>query len=151
MVKRALIFVAVLSIALADLSIDARHAAAAEDGVAIIVNKANPTADLTLADAKKIFMGDKSTWPNGKRITVLMLAQGQPERAVVLRVIYKMSEADYGKYFLQAAFTGKVSAPPKDVASPAVVKGEVGANPGAVGYVKASEADDSVKIVLKIS
>jgi hypothetical protein len=43
-----------------------------------------------------------------------MLAAG-PERTVVLREIYKMSEGDYSKYFLQAAFTGKIPAPSKDV------------------------------------
>jgi hypothetical protein len=63
-----------------------------------------------------------------------MLAAG-PERTVVLREIYKMSEGDYSKYFLQAAFTGKITAPSKDVASAAQVKQMVAGNPGAVGYV----------------
>src|SRR5450432_2133386 len=74
----------------------------AADEVDVIVNKANTISDLPLADARKIFLGDKTTWPSGKRVSILMLAQGQPERAVILREIYKMSEADYAKYFLQA-------------------------------------------------
>ena len=88
----------------------------------MIVNKANTIGDLSPADAKKVFMGDKTTWPSGKRVTILMLSPGQPERAVALREIYKMSEDDYGQYFTQAAFAGKVSAPPKDVGSPAQMK-----------------------------
>jgi ABC-type phosphate transport system substrate-binding protein len=126
------------------------HVAAAGDEVDVIVNKANPVGELSPADAKKLFMEDKLTWPNGKRVTVLMLAPGQPERAILLRNMYKMSESDYGKYFLQAAFTGKVDAPRKDVGSAAEVKQDVAANPGAIGYVKSGDADDSVKIVLKI-
>jgi ABC-type phosphate transport system substrate-binding protein len=122
----------------------------AADEVDVIVNKANTISDLPLADARKIFLGDKTTWPSGKRVSILMLAQGQPERAVILREIYKMSEADYAKYFLQAAFTGKISAPPKDVPSAAQVKQLVAENPGAVGYAKKEDADDSVKVVLKI-
>ena len=47
-----------------------------EDEVDIIVNKANPVNELSLADARNIFIGDKGSWPNGKRITVLMLAAG---------------------------------------------------------------------------
>jgi ABC-type phosphate transport system substrate-binding protein len=122
----------------------------AGDEVDVIVNKANDTGDLALADAKKIFMGDKSVWGSGKRVTILMLAPGQPERAVVLQAIYKMSESDYGKYFLQAAFSGRVTAPPKDVGSAAQMKQLVVANPGAIGYLKKSDVDDSVKVVLKL-
>jgi len=127
-----------------------RNAAAVGDEVDIIVNKANTVDDLPLAEAKKVFMGDKSTWPSGKRITILMLAQGLPERAAVLREIYKMPEDQLGQYFVQAAFAGKVSAPPKDVASAAQMKQNVAANPGAIGYVKKEDVDDSVKVVLKL-
>jgi ABC-type phosphate transport system substrate-binding protein len=127
-----------------------RRAAAAGEEVDIIVNKTNTIDDLSLADAKKVFMGDKSTWPSGKRVTILMLAPGQPERAIVLRQIYKMSEDDLGQYFTQAAFAGKVSAPPKDVASAAQMKQAVAGNPGAIGYVKKEDVDDTVKAVLKL-
>src|SRR5271167_3997366 len=113
-------------------------AVSAGDEVDVIVSKANSTADLSAADAKKIFMGDKSVWPSGKRVTILMLAPGQPERAVILKEIYKMSEGDFSKYFLQAAFSGRVTAPPKDVGSAAQMKQLVAENPGAIGYLKKS-------------
>jgi ABC-type phosphate transport system substrate-binding protein len=122
----------------------------AADEVDLIVNKANTISDLSLADAKKIFMGDKTTWPSGKRVSVLMAAAGSPERAVVLREIFKMSDAEYTKYFMQAAFTGKVTAPPKDMSSASQMKTTVAGNPGAVGYVMKADADDTVKVVLKI-
>ena len=127
-----------------------RGTAAAGEEVDIIVNKANTIDDLSLADAKKVFMGDKSTWPSGKRVTILMLAQGLPERAVVLREIYKMPEDQFGQYFVQAAFAGKVAAPPKDIASAAQMKQAVAANPGAIGFVKKEDVDDTVKAVLKL-
>ncbi len=127
-----------------------RNAAAAGEEVDIIVNKANTIDDLPLAEAKKVFLGDKSTWPSGKRVTILMLAQGQPERGVVLRQIYKMAEDELGQYFVQAAFAGKVSAPPKDIPSAAQMKQAVAGNPGAIGYVKKEDVDDTVKVVLKL-
>jgi ABC-type phosphate transport system substrate-binding protein len=127
------------------------HRAAAAGGeVDIIVNKANTVDDLSLADAKKAFLGDKSNWPSGKRVTVLMLAPGSPERDRVLRDVYKMSDDQYEQYFTQAAFAGKVSAPPKDVPSAAQMKQAVAGNPGAIGYVKKEDVDDSVKAVLKL-
>jgi ABC-type phosphate transport system substrate-binding protein len=127
-----------------------RAAVAADDEVDVIVNKANTVGDLGAPEVKKLFMGDKSVWPSGKRVTILMLAQGQAERSKVLRDIYKMSEADYSKYFLQAAFTGRITAPPKDVGGAAQMKQLVGENPGAIGYLQSGDVDDSVKVVLKL-
>jgi hypothetical protein len=42
---------------------------AAGDEVDIIVNKANPVNELSLADARKIFIGDKGSWPSAKNST----------------------------------------------------------------------------------
>jgi ABC-type phosphate transport system substrate-binding protein len=102
----------------------------ADGEVDIIVNKSNPVADLSIADARKIFVGDKSVWPNGKRVTILMPASGQSERTVVLRDIYKLKEDDYNKYFMRAAFAGTIAAPPKDVGSAAQMKQLVAENVG---------------------
>lgn len=150
MKKRIPLLLFVGAIAASVVLLPSPHRVASDEEVDIIVNKANTTGDLPLADAKKIFVGDKTTWPNGKRVTILMLAAGQPERAVVLQQIYKMSDAEYGKYFMQAAFSGKVSAPPKDVGTPAQMKQAVAENPGAIGYVKKGDVDDTVKVVLKL-
>lgn len=122
----------------------------AQDQVAIIVNTSNSISALSSGDLHRIFTGDKSTWPNGKHIFLIMAAPGSAERTLVLKDVYKMSEADYAKYFLQATFTGTVSAPPKDASSAAEMKQLVAANAGAIGYVKAQDADDSVKVILKI-
>ena len=122
----------------------------AQDEVAIIVNPSNPISTLSAGDLHRIFTGDKSTWPNGKHVLLVMAPPGSPEREVVLKNVYKMSEAEYAKYFLQATFTGAVSAPPKAASSAAEMKQLVAGNPGAIGYLKQQDADSSVKVLLKI-
>jgi ABC-type phosphate transport system substrate-binding protein len=127
------------------------NAPAGADGeVAVVVNPANPISTLSPADLRKIFLGEKSTWPNGKHVLLVMAAPGSPEREAVLKNVYKMSESDYSKYFLQAAFTGQVAAPPRDASSAAEVKQLVAGNPGAIGYVGQQDVGDSVKVVCKI-
>jgi hypothetical protein len=79
-----------------------------------------------------------------------MLAPDQPERGVVLREVFKMSESDYTKYFLQAAFTGRVQAAPKNLPSAAQMKARLAANPNAIGYLNKEDVDDSVRVVLKL-
>jgi hypothetical protein len=124
--------------------------AAPEEEVDVVVNKSNGSAPLSREETRRIFMGDKSSWPGGKRITVLMLAPDQPERAVILQAVFKMSESEYTKYFLQAAFTGHVLAAPRDLPSAAQMKARLAANPNAIGYLKKEDVDDGVKVVLKL-
>jgi ABC-type phosphate transport system substrate-binding protein len=123
---------------------------AAPEEVDVVVNKSNDIAPLSREEARRIFMGDKSSWRGGKRITVLMLAPDQPERVVILEAVFKMNESDYTKYFLQAAFTGHVQAAPKDLPSAAQMKAHLAANPNAIGYLRKEDVDDGVKVVLKL-
>jgi ABC-type phosphate transport system substrate-binding protein len=118
--------------------------------VAVIVNPANPISSLSPGDLQKIFSGDKAKWSNGKHILLIMAAPGSPERSVILKNVYKMSEGEYAKYFLQATFTGAVSAPPKEATSAAQIKQLVAENPGAIGYINQQEVDGSVKVVAKV-
>ena len=76
-----------------------------------------------------------------------MLDPAQPERKVVLREIYNMSEKDLNNHFIQGVFTGGVLAPPKTLASAADVRKFVFNVPGAIGYVKGTDVDPSVKIL----
>ncbi len=123
---------------------------AAFEEVDVVVNKTNSVSSLSRQELRMIFMGEKSSWPGGKHITVLMLERGQPERQVILREVYKMNESDYTRYFLQAAFTGRVQAAPRDLSSAAEMKTRLAANPNAIGYLKKEDVDDSVKTLLKI-
>jgi ABC-type phosphate transport system substrate-binding protein len=123
---------------------------AAFEEVDVVVNKVNSAGLLSRAEVRRIFMGDKSSWPGGKHIIVLMLAPEQPERAVILQTVFKMNESDYTKYFLQAAFTGHVLAVPRDVPSAGQMKSRLAASPNAIGYLRREDLDDSVKVVLRL-
>ena len=59
----------------------------AEQALAIIVNQSNPVENFSFDELRKIFLGERSHWPNGRRITLVMRDPSQPERKVVLRDI----------------------------------------------------------------
>jgi ABC-type phosphate transport system substrate-binding protein len=123
--------------------------AALPDGeaLAIIVNKSNPIDNVSLTDLRKLFKAEQTRWSNGQRVTVVMRQAGQDERATVLRVIYHMSEWDFNRYFLRGTFTGETQSVPKTLATAGGVDKFIFNVPGAIGYVRASEVDDSVKVV----
>jgi ABC-type phosphate transport system substrate-binding protein len=115
--------------------------------LAIIVNRSNPIDSLSFSELRKIFLGDRNHWPNGRRIVVAMMDYGQPERQTVLRLVFRMQEDQYQDHLLKGMFRGDVFVPPKTLASPSIVKKFVFNAPGAVGYLRADEVDASVKIV----
>jgi len=92
-------------------------------------------------------MGERKTWSNGKKVTLVMRDEGQPERDAVLKLIYRMRERDFNSYFLHAAFTGESTEAPKTLSSAAGMIKFVFNVPGAIGYVRASEVNDTVKVV----
>jgi ABC-type phosphate transport system substrate-binding protein len=122
-------------------------AAGSEQSLAIIVNQSNPVENFSLPELRKIFLGERSHWPNGRRITLVMMDPTQPERKVILREIYGMNEKDLNSHFIQGVFTGVVFVSPKTLATPSEVLKFVFNVPGAIGYVRAADADSSVKIL----
>jgi ABC-type phosphate transport system substrate-binding protein len=121
-------------------------AAFAEEPLVVIVNKSNPTENVTLAELRNIFLGERVQWSNGKRITILM-REPTPERQAALHQIYRMSEPDFSRHFLHASFTGQTVTPPRQLSSAIGVRRFVVNVPGAIGYVRGSDLDDSVKAV----
>src|SRR5215469_2194389 len=90
--------------------------------LAIVVNRSNPTNNLSFVELRKIFLGDRNHWSNGHRIAIAMLEYGQPERRVVLRMIYRMDEKGYQDHVLGEMFRGDVFVAPKTLVSPTVLK-----------------------------
>lgn len=118
----------------------------AGDVLAIVTNKSTPLDSVTMPELLKIFREEKNR-AGDVRLVVAMREPGSPERAAALKYIYNLSDSEYSKYFLQATFTGAVQAAPKKVTGAAGMKAFVAGTPGAVGYIKASEVDDSVKVI----
>ena len=121
--------------------------AAPDDSLAFVVNRSNPVDSLSFPELRKIFLGEQDHWSNGRRITVVMLEPGKAERQAVLAQIYKMDEKDFNQYFLHSMFTGELHAAPKALGSSTEVLKFVFNIPGAIGYLKPSEVNDSVKVV----
>src|ERR1700719_2645546 len=120
---------------------------ASEQNLAVVVNLSNPVENLSMPELRRIFLGERSHWPNGRRITLVMMEPGQPERDTLLRDVCRMSESDLRRRYLQGLLTGEVLVSPKTLASPVGVRKFVFNVPGAIGYLRPGEVDDSVKVI----
>jgi len=115
--------------------------------VAIVVNSANPVSNLTLSELRKIYFGDRQYWKGNLPVLVLMRSRGAPEREVVLRVVFEMTEERYTKYWVAKVMRAEVSDPPASLYSFGILQEGVKGNPGAIGYVNAGDLRPGVKVL----
>ena len=115
--------------------------------VVVIVNKANDNA-VDKALIAKIYTGESKVWANGGTISAIDLTDDNPGRASFANDFVGKSPAALKSLWTQNVFTGK-AVPPKSMSTDEDVKKAVAANKGAIGYIKAASADDTVKVVLK--
>jgi ABC-type phosphate transport system substrate-binding protein len=114
-------------------------------GYVIITNKANDNAvDKELV--AKIYRGEAKVWPNGDSVTAYDLPDENAARVAFDQEVAGKSVSQMKALWGQLIFSGK-AVPPKKADSDDDVKKAVASNKGAVGYVSASSADGSVKVI----
>jgi ABC-type phosphate transport system substrate-binding protein len=120
------------------------------DPLVMVVNKANAAASIGKPEAKKLLLGSTNTWPDGKKVVVVLSPLGSADRVALLQGLCGMSQAEFTRYEMQAAFTGRESVRTQEEPSIASIKAFVKANPGALGFIHESEVDKDLKSVLTV-
>ncbi len=120
--------------------------AIAED-VAVIVHPDVPVTELSQADLRKIMLGDRQFWPGGQRIALIVRAPIAPERTVLLKKIYEMSEARYRQYWIAKVFRAEATDGPRVVVSNDKIVELVGVIPGAIAFVNANDVPAGARIL----
>lgn len=129
---------------LATFSLFLAAAAYAADMV-VIVNKGN-TNDVSKNMIEKIYTGDMALWPNGGGIVAVDLPEDSSDRAAFTSMLLGKSVSSLKAQWAVKLFSGRAT-PPRVVGSDDDVKRTVAGNKNAIGYIKASSLDDSVKVV----
>jgi ABC-type phosphate transport system substrate-binding protein len=139
--------VLLLAVGVLSGSFDARLADGANGALAIVVNRGNPIDDLTVVELRRIFMFDTQMWPNGRKITILLRETGQPEREEAIRLVCRLSGAEYDRHVLLQTFRGSIGWGPRSIRSATAMQRFVFNVPGAIGYVRADEVDGTAKVL----
>jgi phosphate transport system substrate-binding protein len=121
--------------------------AAPRTPLAVIVNRGNPVDSIGRRELRALFLGEKTTWPHGRRVTLVLREPGQPERTAALRLIAGMSEDDLARHFIHQTFTGTTASGPRALATADGVKRFVVNVPGAIGVIRLADLDDTVKAI----
>lgn len=121
--------------------------AAESSAIAIVVHHSAPADDLSMQQLRSIFLADQQFWDDRTRITLLVRAPKSDERDFVLNRIYQMSEPQFRQYWIAKMFRAEIPRGPKIVFSTDMTLDLVVAIPGSISFMRASEVNDSVKVV----
>jgi hypothetical protein len=92
-------------------------------------------------------MGDRQFWTPGLRVTLLMRAPVAREREVILKTVYRMSESEFRRFWIEKVFRQEAPSSPKIVYSNDTATELVAAIPGAVAFVDAGQVPKGLKIL----
>jgi hypothetical protein len=114
--------------------------------VAVVVNSNNSVATVGMGELRKIFGGEKRTWPGGLTIKLIVRVPGSHERLVLMKLL-GMSENEYKQYWTTQVFRGEASSEPVAVFSNGMEKEAVAAIPGAIALMEARDVRPGIKVV----
>ncbi len=118
-----------------------------EADVAVVVNADTPVTDLSLAEVRKVFLGDRQYWNSKLPVVLVIRAPVARERDVALRVIYQMSEDQYKQYWVAKIYRSEVTIAPKVTYSEDTQYELVTAMPGAIAVVDGRSVHPGVKVL----
>jgi ABC-type phosphate transport system substrate-binding protein len=108
-------------------------------GLAVVVNKANPTESLSMAQLRRLMLGDIRTWPDKKPVTLVSREPSSDVFKCVLSAVVRMSDDEYRRYMVTAEFRGAEPLAVQTVGSGAGAAKIVTGQAGSIAVIPASE------------
>lgn len=115
--------------------------------VAVVVHPDTPISNLSLAEVRKVLLGERQYWSAKLPVVLLIRAPVAREREVVLRVIYQMTEAQFKQFWVAKIFRAEAASPPKIVYSNDMQYELVTAIPGAIAFIDARNVRPGLKVL----
>lgn len=108
------------------------------------------TGTLDTQNVRRLFLGERRSFPNGNHATPINHRVGSPDRKEFFSLVLSMPEASHKRHWKRKIATGGGNSPDELGSHDAVLK-SVASTPGSIGYIDSSKVDDSVKVLLTVS
>jgi hypothetical protein len=124
-------------------------ALAQTEDVAVVVSENNRVSEITGAELRKVFAGERRSWAVGLPIKLIVRAPGTREHMVLLKLL-GMSESEYKQYWISQVFRGEVEAEPINLPSVGMQAEALTVFAGGITLVSARDVKPGMK-VLKVN
>ena len=119
---------------------------AGKDGndVAVVVNQHNLVVNVSVAELRKIFSGERLSWAGGIPIKLLTRGPGAREHNCLLNLLH-MTESEYEQYWKDRSGAG--SETPVTLPSNGMQKEAIQVFPGAIAIVQMSDVRSPMRVI----
>ena len=117
--------------------------------IAVVVNVKNDITELSMADLRKILLGEHRFWKNKAPVVMILRQPGTRERDEVVSIVARMADADFRQHWKAMIFRGEASAEPLTVPSNGMATEYVSSSAGGLTFVAGKNLRPDLK-VLKI-
>ena len=117
--------------------------------VVVIVSANNGNTELDEKQIYNIYMGKSKSFPDGMKALPVDQEKSSANRDTFRETILQKSSSQLNTYWSRLIFTGK-GTPPQESGNSATVKGLIANNPNFIGYIDASDVDESVKVIYEL-
>ena len=122
-------------------------ASGADTEFAVVASPDVPVNNVSLADLRKLFLGDRQFWTSGLRVALVMRAPVARERAMVVWTICKMSESQFGQYWIGKVMRADCTTGPRQFSTNQAAMDMVRTMPGAIAVVNAAQVRSGLKVL----
>jgi phosphate transport system substrate-binding protein len=119
----------------------------APSDIAVVVNPSVAVDNLSIAELRRILLGDREFWSAGARVTLLIRAPIARERDAVVRDVCQMTEAQFRQHWIGKVFRADTPSGPKIVYSTEMAIDQVSRTPGAITFVQVPVTNKAVKVL----
>ena len=113
------------------------HAQCPSNGLALIVNKTNTTEGLSMAQLRRLMLGDLRNWPDKKKVSLITPNPQSTAFKCALAAVVRMSDSEYHRFIASMGFRGEEPLDLYSADSGAAAAKMVAASPGRVAIVEA--------------
>lgn len=138
--------IAILLLTSAALLSHASPARSQATDLAIVVNENNRADSLSLAELRKVFLGERRSWAVGLPIKLVVQGPVGHERTALLKLL-GISEREYKEYWIAQIFRGEADAEPLTLPTAGLVEKAVSIFPGAIALLDAGEVKPGMKVL----
>jgi phosphate transport system substrate-binding protein len=115
--------------------------------VAVIVNPKNPVDDISSAELRRIFSGEKQSWNGGLPVSLFVRAPEAHERDVLLKRVLKMTESEYKALWVKKVYSGEVQREPLALFSNGMELEAIRAERGGIALISMQDIHQGVKVL----
>ena len=125
------------------------HNVTAYADLAIISHPDYKAGPLDATSIKNLFLGKRTSFPNGVKATPINHAVGSADRGVFFSSVLRMAESNHNRHWSRMRSTGRGNSP-AEVASYKEILRDVAKTQGSISYIDATLVNDSVKVITVI-